>query len=81
MAAHPALLALAQAIPDQVRLLALDPGDRVAISLDGVTATGTVAHMSLHWSTMKGINTWPVVLDGTGAEVEVHASLLERISP
>lgn len=64
---------------DGVRLLQLDTGDRVRIQLEGVVAFGTVASHAYHWSTLKGINVWPVVLDGTEVQLEIHAKYMEKV--
>lgn len=68
---------MAEAMPDQVRLLGTaDTGDRVKVTIEGVTAFGTIGSMGYHWSGIKGINVYPIVLDGTGQTVEVHAKYL-----
>ncbi len=59
----------------------IEDGDRVRITIEDVEATGTVGPRSLHWSTMKGVNTIPVVLDGTGQRIEVHASHVTKEAP
>lgn len=56
----------------------LPDGAKVTISLEGVEATGTITARSLHWSTMRGVNSIPVELDGTGQRVTVHASLVKE---
>lgn len=63
----------------------LPDGARVDVTIAEVTASGVIPIRSLHWSTMKGVNTVPVVLDGTGQLIAVPASLVtpssERSNP
>lgn len=54
-------------------------GDRVRVKVADVEATGTVGPRSYHWSTIKGVNTLPVILDGTGQRIEIHASHVTAI--
>lgn len=64
--------------PSRVKRGTFESGEVVTVSAGGVSATGKIGPMSLHWHTMKGLNTYPVILDGTGVQVEVDSSALTK---
>jgi putative aminopeptidase FrvX len=56
-------------------------GDRVSITVDDVTAYGTIAEWHTGWHTFPGRkNAYPVILDGTGQYIEIHQDRMEKIA-
>jgi hypothetical protein len=56
----------------------LEDGARVTVSYEGITAHGTLASRAYHYHTMKGPNTLPVILDGTGQQIDIPARYVTK---